>query len=91
MTQKYVKNEKNRKNHFILYFCNKIMEIIINNNQEVFNAEKLSINEILVHKKYTFKLLVIKLNGTIIKKEDYDLPLVKNGDNLQIIHLMSGG
>lgn len=36
-------------------------------------------------------MLVIKLNGTLIPKNHYDSTLVKEGDTLDVIHLISGG
>jgi|LSQX01.1.fsa_nt_gb thiamine biosynthesis protein ThiS len=36
-------------------------------------------------------MLVIKLNGALIAKELYDSTLVKEGDTLDVIHLISGG
>ncbi len=67
------------------------MHITLNNNPEIFSHEQLSISEILQIKNFTFKLLVIKLNNQIIHKIDYDTTFVKDGDDLKIIHLMSGG
>jgi sulfur carrier protein len=67
------------------------MQITLNNNIENFVQDSLSISEILKIKNYTFKLLVIKLNDKLINKPDYDTTFVKQGDDLKIIHLMSGG
>jgi thiamine biosynthesis protein ThiS len=36
-------------------------------------------------------MLVIKINGSLIKKEDYDKAVIKDGDNVDVIHLISGG
>ncbi len=67
------------------------MTITLNNNIENFNAETLSISEILELKNYTFKMLVTKVNGNFIKRDNYSNFFVKNGDNVSIIHLISGG
>jgi thiamine biosynthesis protein ThiS len=40
---------------------------------------------------YTFKLLVIKINGTLVKKDKYDTTPVPDGAEVAVIHLMSGG
>jgi thiamine biosynthesis protein ThiS len=42
-------------------------------------------------KSFQFKLLVVKLNGALIDKNDYPSTVVKDGDDLMIIHLVSGG
>ena len=67
------------------------MKINLNNRPEAFDAPTLSIAEIMRHKSFNFKLLVVKLNGIIIDKHDYASTIVHNGDDLMIIHLVSGG
>jgi thiamine biosynthesis protein ThiS len=67
------------------------MKIILNNNPETFDKQTLTIQELIELKKYTFALLITKVNGQLIKKEDRDKVTVKDGDNVAIIHLISGG
>ncbi len=67
------------------------MKIILNNKEEVFEAVQFTVNELLHIKKFTFKMLVIKVNGKLIKKSDYDSAIVKNGDDVMVLHLISGG
>lgn len=67
------------------------MKITLNNNPESFVEDRLTINEILERKNFTFKMLVIKLNGALVKKSDYNVTNVQDGDNLNILHLISGG
>ena len=67
------------------------MKINLNNRPEAFDANELSISEIMQYKSFQFKLLVVKLNGVLIDKNDYGSTLVREGDDLMIIHLVSGG
>ncbi len=69
------------------------MKIILNNKEEVFETtkEKLSISEIRQQKKFTFNHLIVKINSKLVKKADYDSSFVKDGDKVDIIHLISGG
>lgn len=67
------------------------MKIVLNNNPEEFSGESLSISQIMEVKKFTFKMLVVKLNDQIVRKENYASTMVKEGDNLVILHLISGG
>jgi sulfur carrier protein len=67
------------------------MKITLNNNPESFIEEALTVNEILERKNFTFKMLIIKLNGVLVQKTDYAVTVVKNGDDLNILHLISGG
>jgi thiamine biosynthesis protein ThiS len=67
------------------------MKIILNNKEESFDGEQLTINELLQLKKFTFKMLVIKVNNQLVKKVDYDSAMVKEGDDVMVLHLISGG
>lgn len=67
------------------------MKITLNNDPESFIEDKLTVNEILERKNFTFRMLVIKLNGTLVRKSDYKITSVKDGDDLNVLHLISGG
>lgn len=67
------------------------MRITLNNIEEEFDKSQMTIDEIIKVKNYTFKLLVTKLNGKVVKTEERDSTPVKDGDELHIIHLISGG
>jgi thiamine biosynthesis protein ThiS len=42
-------------------------------------------------KNFTFRMLVIKVNEVLVKRDSYDQVFVKNGDNVSVLHLISGG
>jgi len=67
------------------------LKINLNNRPETFDADELTISEIMQRKSFQFKLLVVKLNGALIDKNDYASTVVREGDDLMIIHLVSGG
>jgi len=67
------------------------MNITLNNRPEVFEKDILTISEILKLKNFTFKMMVIKVNGKLIKKDQYYTADVVNGDDVQMIHMISGG
>ncbi|MFA6334730.1 MAG: sulfur carrier protein ThiS [Bacteroidales bacterium] len=67
------------------------MKIILNNRQEEFEGQELTIFAIMDLKSFRFKMLVVRLNDRLVKKEEYSTTLVKDGDDLKIIHLVSGG
>ncbi len=67
------------------------MEIRLNNRTESFEGDILSISDLIRIKNFTFKLLVTKINGKLIKKDQRDLAFVKSGDQVLILHLISGG
>jgi sulfur carrier protein len=67
------------------------MDIILNHTPETLEGETLTIRDILRIKKFTFHNLVVKINGTLVKKPQYDEATVVDGDDVEIIHLISGG
>jgi thiamine biosynthesis protein ThiS len=67
------------------------MKILLNNREEKFRNEEISVNEMLALKKFSFKMRIIKINGLLISKEKYDSTIIHDGDNVQMLYLMSGG
>lgn len=67
------------------------MKITLNNNPEELEFAELSVKDLLSVKKYTFKLIIIKINGSVVKKDDYASAIIKDGDKVDVIHLISGG
>jgi thiamine biosynthesis protein ThiS len=67
------------------------MKIILNNRYESFDKSQMSISEIMEIKKFSYQKIIVKLNNTFIEKEDYQHTMVKEGDNLMILHLLAGG
>lgn len=67
------------------------MTITLNNRTESFDYEVLSIVELIKVKNFTFKTLVVKINGQLVKKDQYTEAMVYTGDKVDIIHLISGG
>ena len=61
-------------------------------NQESIDwEENLTIDRVLKIMNYTFKMIVVKVNGELVKKEDYDIKIIPEGAEVQIIHLIAGG
>jgi len=67
------------------------MKIILNNREEEFAVDRMTVTEMFYLKKFTFRMRIVKINGTLIPRESYDSSLIKEGDNVQMIYLMSGG
>lgn len=67
------------------------MKIILNNRKEEFDKSELTVKELLTEKNFTFKMLVIKINNKLVRKENYDSTVILEGDNVSVIHLISGG
>ncbi|MCX6268426.1 MAG: sulfur carrier protein ThiS [Bacteroidetes bacterium] len=67
------------------------MKILLNNSPEEFAVGSLTVNELLRLKNFTFKMLVIKINGTLVKKTEYETAAICEGDEVHVLHLISGG
>lgn len=67
------------------------MKISLNNREEEFSSESISVNELLIQKKFSFRMRIIKINGSIVAKEKYDSTIIHEGDDVQMLYLMSGG
>jgi len=67
------------------------MKIILNNRNESLEADQLTINELLAVKNFTFKMLVVKVNGELVRRRDFDSTTVKDGDDVMVLHLITGG
>ena len=67
------------------------MKILLNNREEEFAAGTLTVSEMLKQKKFSFRMRIIKINGVLIKKDMYDETYIREGDNVLMLYLMSGG
>lgn len=67
------------------------MKILLNNRDEEFDKETITVSEMLQMKKFSFRMRIIKINGKLIPKENYDNALIHNGDDVKMLYLMSGG
>ena len=68
------------------------MKIILNNRDtEIENKDSLTITELFEIKKFVFPHIIVKVNGKLIKKEQYTETILKDGDKIDAIHLIGGG
>lgn len=67
------------------------MKITLNNKEETFEKNELTISELLELSNFTYKLLIVKINGKLIRKEAYGDTIVKDGDDVTVLHLVTGG
>lgn len=67
------------------------MKILLNNRNEEFEGHAISVKEMLEIKKFTYRLRIIKVNNTLIPKDKYESTIIHEGDNVQMLYLMSGG
>ena len=67
------------------------MTITLNNRTESFDENEMTVEELIQKKNFTFKMLVTKINGKLVKKEDRNATTIHDGDDVTVLHLVSGG
>lgn len=74
------------------------MRIILNDEAEDFAGgggahgdESLSVRAILDIKHWSFPLIIARLNGELVERDAYSETMVREGDRLELYHLVSGG
>lgn len=67
------------------------MRITLNNRQEELPQEEITVGELLKIKNFTYKMLVVKVNQRIVRKHEYDSAMIKDGDDITVLHLVTGG
>ena len=67
------------------------MKIMLNNREETFEAVQMTISELLAAKNFTFKMLVVKVNAELVRRHEYDKKVVNEGDDVMVLHLITGG
>lgn len=69
------------------------MEIKLNHKIEKIDTQKSSITveELLAIKNFTFELIIVRINGALVKKENYSTQLITPGNDVQVIHVFGGG
>ncbi len=67
------------------------MEILLNNRKESIDKDEVSLAELIQIKNFTFKLLVTKINGALVRKDERAEAPVRDGDEVNILHMISGG
>lgn len=65
---------------------------MISVNQEEMEWEAgMTVQDVLDRRKYTFPLIVVKVNGDVVRKEAFSSCQIPDGADVKVIHLISGG
>ncbi|HOH60097.1 MAG: sulfur carrier protein ThiS [Candidatus Cloacimonetes bacterium] len=65
-------------------------ELTINGHKRPWQ-EGMTVQDALNMMNYTFRMLVVKINGELIARKDYALTPIPEGADVKVIHLISGG
>ena len=66
------------------------MKVSINGKKEHLK-DGMSIGALLVEREIRREVVVVELNGNILKREDYDSVLLKDGDSVELVYYMGAG
>lgn len=65
--------------------------MLLVNGREVSYEEGMTIKDLLERCMYTFPLIIVRVNGEFVKKEEYTTYHLRDGDTVQVLHMMGGG
>ena len=65
--------------------------MILNHRPYVGWREGLTVKNVIDENKFTWPKLVVKVNNQLVWPEDYENVVLKEDDDLQVIHLLGGG
>ena len=51
----------------------------------------LNITELLKEKNYVYHAIIVRLNEKFVPPEEYQAAMISDGDNVEAIHLITGG
>ena len=61
------------------------------NSREVEWVKNETIKHLLKRMRYTFPLIVVKINKKVIPREDFPNTVVPDNSKIEVIHMISGG
>ncbi len=67
------------------------MKVQVNGNDVEQAGDTATVQELLASLRYSFPLIVVKVNGVLVKRDAYGSTSLKDGDSVDAYHLVSGG
>ncbi|MEI6874454.1 MAG: MoaD/ThiS family protein [Spirochaetota bacterium] len=67
------------------------MKLIVNFEGETHEESALSLRGLIVKKRWSFPLIIARVNGILIERADYETTMLGDGDEVELYHLVSGG
>ncbi|MGA2545654.1 MAG: sulfur carrier protein ThiS [Rectinemataceae bacterium] len=67
------------------------MKLSVNGNEIEHGGDSVTVKELLTSMRYSFPLIVVRVNGILVTRDAYGSVSVKNGDVVDAYHLVSGG
>ncbi len=66
------------------------MSIIVN-GKTIDYVKQETVSDLLKRMHYTFPLIIVKINGELVKKDAYKTTIIPDDSEVKVIHLISGG
>ena len=51
----------------------------------------MTVRVLLDEKMFTFRHIIVRLNGEFVPEDEYEKQLIQDGDDVLVLHLMAGG
>jgi sulfur carrier protein len=67
------------------------MNLEVNFAPECWPETELTVRRILERKGWSFPLIIVRINGVHVRREDWDTAVARDGDKVEMYHLVSGG
>ncbi len=64
--------------------------ITVNNRPEPYFPD-MTVRSLLEKMKYSYPVLIIRINGALIDDKDYENTVINDEDNVEILHPICGG
>lgn len=65
---------------------------MILNNEEYKNFKKgMTVEDVIQYKDFNRNLIIVKINGNLVNKNDYNKRKLKQDDKVEIHYLLAGG
>lgn len=64
--------------------------IQLNNRPEAYD-EGMTVSDLIKKKRFTYPMLIVRINGQYIEEERYTETPINDGDDVKIIHPIAGG
>ncbi|MCX7023133.1 MAG: sulfur carrier protein ThiS [Spirochaetes bacterium] len=67
------------------------MTISVNGESESYPEDGMTVSDLLRKKRYSFPLIIIRIDGVLVARARYDDTAVRDGNSVDLYHLVSGG
>ncbi len=65
--------------------------ITVNQRDEVEWREGMTVRDLLKKLKYTYPHIIVRINGDLVRDEDFKTTTIPDEAHVQLIHLIAGG